>query len=416
MFNKLRISVFAAVLSLITYGAQAQNVPSPDDLLKAGRNAINIDQDYLKAIALLRKAYTLNPEYTDVKIMLGRAYQFNNQTDSARYFFTEARVKDPSNLDLLNYLVGLEYEAGDIPASISYIDSALVYQPKSENLLLKKASILYDSKDYPRAQVTTDELLAINAKNEKALSLNNQLSLVTASNKVSVYYNYSSFDKLFEPWHSATFGYQKTTRVGSFGGYVTYVNRSNGMSGLQYELESYPKISKTMYGNFAVALSSGDPVFPEITARGALFKAVGTYEFEGGLRYVGTPADKFMIYNAGISKYVSRFLLNFKAYLMDFEGASGQGYQLSSRYFINDNPDNVFIIGAGTGVAPDLSNKSLGIANVANLSGRRLFSEYRRVVRDRNIVSLMLNVGHDEYTASKSANQVSVGFGYQRKF
>ena len=416
MFNKLRISVFTAVLSLMTYGAQAQNVNSADDLLKAGRNAINIDQDYPKAIALLRKAYTLNPKYTDVKIMLGRAYQFNNQTDSARYFFTEARAKDPSNLDLLNYLVGLEYSTGKIDESISYLDSALVYHPQSESLLLKKASMLYDKKEYLDAQLVIKDLLAINSKNEKALRLNNQLSLVTASNKISLYYTYSSFDKLFEPWHSTSIGYQKTTKIGSFGGHVTYVNRSNGMSGLQYEFESYPKISKSVYGNFAVALSSGDPVFPEVTARGALYKAVKSYEFEGGLRYVGTPAEKFMIYNAGISKYVSNFLLNFKAYFMDFEGASGQGYQFSSRYYYSENPGNVFIVGAGTGVAPDLANRSLGISNVANLSGRRIFSEYRRVIKNRNTLSVLASMGHDEYTKTKSANQVTIGFGLQRKF
>jgi YaiO family outer membrane protein len=416
MFNILRISVFIAVMSLVTYSAQAQNVNSADDLLIAGQKAITIEQDYPKAISLLRRANFLSPGYTDVKILLGRAYQFNNQQDSARYFFLQARLKDPSNLDLLNYLVGLEYGAGKIAESISYLDSALVYHPQSESLLLKKASMLYDNKDYSDAQLVIDDLLAINSKNEKALRLNSQLNLVTASNKVSLYYNYSSFDKLFEPWHSTSVGYQKTTKIGSFGGHITYVNRSNGMSGLQYEFESYPKISKTVYGNFAVALSSGDPVFPEITARGALYKAVKSYEFEGGLRYVGTPSEKFMIYNAGISKYVSNFLLNFKAYFMDFEGASGQGYQFSSRYYYSENPGNVFIIGAGTGVAPDLTNRSLGISNVANLSGRRLFSEYRRVIKDSNTLSLLASIGHDEYTKTKSANQVTIGLGFQRKF
>jgi len=416
MFNILRISVFIAVMSLVTYSAQAQNVNSADDLLKMGGSAIRNDKDYPKAITLLRKAYSLSPDYTDVKILLGRAYQLNKQADSARHFFKDARLKEPANPDLLNYMIGLEYEAGNVERSITYIDSALVYHPRSEDFLLKKASMLYDQKQYTESQVVLKNLMAVNANNEKATRLKNQLNQVISSNKISLYYDYSHFDKLFKPWHSLSVSYQRTTPVGSVIGRINYANRSNGLAGYQYEVESYPLFTKSFYGNFSAALSSGDPVFPEFTAKAALFKALGSYEVEGGVRYLTAPEQKVFIYNAGLSKYVSNFLLNFKAYLSDFDAASGQGYQLSARYYYGENADDIFIFGAGTGVAPDLTNKNLGIANVTNLSGRRAFTEYRRVIGGRNILSLMASLGYDEYTTTKSANQYTVGFGYQRKF
>ena len=233
---------------------------------------------------------------------------------------------------------------------------------------------------------------------------------------MSLNYDYTNFDNLFKPWHSTSLAYQRTTGFGSFSGRVTYADRSNGLSGYQYEVESYPKISKTVYGNFAIALSSGDPVFPAFTARGALYKALGSFEIEGGLRYVSTPGENFFIYNAGFSKYVSTFLLNFKAYLLDFNETTGQGFQLSARYYFSENANNVFIVGAGSGVAPDLTNRNLGIANVASLSAKRIFAEYRHVVASKNILSLLASTGNEEYTATKSANQYNIGVGYLRKF
>ena len=416
MYKNLRISIIVVLITAAGYNSQAQNVNSSDDLLIAGRTAIVEEKDYRKAITLLRRANEISPNYNDVKILLGRAYQLNNNVDSARHFYNDARRKAPANTDLLNYIIGLEYNAGNVSGAIANIDSALALNPMSEELHLKKSSMLFGEKRYNESQQAVNTLLKINSKNEKAIRLNNQLNFITAANRVSVYYHYSSFDKLYEPCHSTSLSYMRTTERGSIGGHVSYINRSNGLAGYQYELEAYPKVSRTIYGNFALAVSSGDPVFPEFTARGALYKAVKAYEFEGGMRYVRTPAEKFFIYNAGISKYVSNFLLNFKAYLLDFEGTSGQGFQLSSRYYYSENPNNVFIIGAGTGLAPDLANRSLGIANVANLSGRRIFSEYRRVIGLTNILSLHASAGHDEYTATKSANQITVGLGYQRKF
>ena len=416
MYKNLRISFIIVFMLSVAFESKGQDVISSDDLLTAGRAAMSGEKDYPKAINLLRKAHSQSPEYTEVTILLGRAYQLNSQVDSARYFFERARLKEPANADLLNYLIGLEYGAGNTNNAISYIDSALVVNPKSEELLLKKASMLYDEKEYNRSQLAINELMAVNNKNQQATRLKNQLAFVTSSNTVSLNYDYSHFDELFNPWHSTSLAYQRTTGIGSISGRVTYANRSNGLSGYQYELEAYPLISKSVYGNFAVALSSGDPVFPQLTTRGALYKSLGSFELEGGLRYVSMPDEHFFIYNGGVSKYVSNFLLNFKAYIMDFKGATGQGFQVSSRYYYSENPNNVFIVGAGTGIAPDLSNRNMGIGNLSNLSGKRLFAEYRRVISTVNILSLLASAGNDEYTSTKSANQYSIGLGFQRKF
>ena len=415
MFKNLYLLTCAFIIAS-GFTCLAQNLMSTDDLLKEGRNAISNQKDYKRAIDLLRKAYNIDFNYTDVQVALGRAYQLNNQIDSARFFFKEVRLKEPGNTDVLNYLVSLEYKAGNLEAAILNIDSALTYQPGSEELMLKKASMLFEDKQYKRSQLALKELLKINPKSDKAHNLVNQLSLVTASDRISAYYDYSYFDRVFEPWQTLSLGYQKNTLIGSFIGRANYANRGNGLAGYQFELESYPLFSKSFYGNFGLAFGTGDPVFPDFTAKSSLFKSFGTYELEGGFRYVKVPDEIFLIYSVGLSKYVSKFLLGFKIYISDFVGTSGEGFQLTSRYYYGDNVDNVFVLGLGTGVAPDLANRNLGIANIGNLSGKRIFSEYRRVLGSKNILSLLANVSYEEYTATKSANQYSIGVGYQRKF
>ena len=415
MFKNLYLLTCAFIIAS-GFTCLAQNLMSTDDLLKEGRNAISNQKDYKRAIDLLRKAYNIDSNYTDVQVALGRAYQLNNQIDSARFFFAEVRLKEPGNTDVLNYLVSLEYKAGNLEAAILNIDSALTYQPGSEELMLKKASMLFEDKQYKRSQLALKELLKINPKSDKAHNLVNQLSLVTASDRISAYYDYSYFDRVFEPWQTLSLGYQKNTLIGSFIGRANYANRGNGLAGYQFELESYPLFSKSFYGNFGLAFGTGDPVFPDFTAKSSLFKSFGTYELEGGFRYVKVPDEIFLIYSVGLSKYVSKFLLGFKIYISDFVGTSGEGFQLTSRYYYGDNVDNVFVLGLGTGVAPDLANRNLGIANIGNLSGKRIFSEYRRVLGSKNILSLLANVSYEEYTATKSANQYSIGVGYQRKF
>ena len=415
MFKNLYLLTCAFIIAS-GFTCLAQNLMSTDDLLKEGRNAISNQKDYKREIDLLRKAYNIDFNYTDVQVALGRAYQLNNQIDSARFFFAEVRLKEPGNTDVLNYLISLEYKAGNLETAILNIDSALTYQPGSEELMLKKASMLFEDKQYKRSQLALKELLKINPKNDKAHKLVNQLSLVTASDRISAYYDYSYFDRVFEPWQTLSLGYQKNTLIGSFIGRANYANRGNGLAGYQFELESYPLFSKSFYGNFGLAFGTGDPVFPDFTAKSSLFKSFGTYKLEGGFRYVKVPDEIFLIYSVGLSKYVSKFLLGFKIYISDFVGTSGEGFQLTSRYYYGDNVDNVFVLGLGTGVAPDLANRNLGIANIGNLSGKRIFSEYRRVLGSKNILSLLANVSYEEYTATKSANQYSIGVGYQRKF
>jgi YaiO family outer membrane protein len=104
-----------------------------------------------------------NQQYTanlvDLRLTAGRLLLQSEEYDMAAGQFRAVLAESPGNLDALNYLINLESAVGQPDSALYYADQALRYYPDNKDLLLKKAGVLTEMKQYDAANTITYQLM-----------------------------------------------------------------------------------------------------------------------------------------------------------------------------------------------------------------------------------------------------------------
>ncbi|RZL32015.1 MAG: tetratricopeptide repeat protein, partial [Pedobacter sp.] len=182
---KIKHIILIVLLNCMAFNLHAQKV-DVDKLLKQALHETNVTKNYPKAKTLAKKGLKISPNYTDIRLLLGRLYRLTDQPDSARLEFAKVLAKEPTNADALNYLKSLD-----------------------------------------NAQ-EADEIASL-------------------KNRVSITYNPTFFEREGKNnWNLLNVYYARLTKYGTILGRINYANRSYA-DGLQYELEAYPKHKTNNY-------------------------------------------------------------------------------------------------------------------------------------------------------------------------
>ncbi|NML41095.1 tetratricopeptide repeat protein [Chitinophaga sp. G-6-1-13] len=146
--EKSCIAFFFSLLFIYSgLSAQHSGLVSSDVLYKMALKARNEEKDYPKAIKFCKKALSQSPDYTDIRILLGKLYQETGQPVAAAFEWNVVLRKDPGNSDALHSLVNLYYSQHNAPEAICYIDMLLEKTPLDKDLLLKKYGLSEESGD-----------------------------------------------------------------------------------------------------------------------------------------------------------------------------------------------------------------------------------------------------------------------------
>jgi tetratricopeptide (TPR) repeat protein len=137
--------------------AFAQQQLSSDELFQQARKAAFERKDYALATELSKKALLVSPDYSDIRIFLGRVYTWWNKTDSARECFKKVLNLQPENEDASSAYADLEYWNNNAQEALLICENGLSFHPQSKVLLLKKAKCLIELKRYKQAN---DDLAA----------------------------------------------------------------------------------------------------------------------------------------------------------------------------------------------------------------------------------------------------------------
>ncbi|MBV9989350.1 MAG: YaiO family outer membrane beta-barrel protein, partial [Chitinophagaceae bacterium] len=268
------------------------NNSSSDELLAAARKAAFDGRNYEQAKQYLYQALKQSPDYVDVKIFLGRIHTWTDQPDSARYYFSNVLSARPEYEDAALGYSDLEYWNDNSERSLAVADAALKYHPASEALLFRKARALNALRRYEAADSAVLQVLRINSANSEARSLAERIKELSTRNKIGLSYDFVYFDKQFsDPWHLLSFDYTRRTGIGSITGRINYANRFRE-SGVQYELEAYPRLSKTFYTYLNIGYSDKVGVFPAWRGGFSLYiNLPKSYEAELGFRYLKFSGD-----------------------------------------------------------------------------------------------------------------------------
>lgn len=398
--------------------AFAQDTTSSDGLLAEARKAAFDRDDYPLAKAYLYKALAKSPDYADVKIFLGRIYTWTKMPDSARYFFNDVLKKDPTYEDASFALASLEYWNDEYPTALRVLDSALQHHPASENLLLLRGKVLFAARNFAEAQVAIDKLFAVNKNNTEARSLAGRIRESAAKNRIGMSYDYVYFDKQFSnPWHLASFDYGRTTGIGSVTGRINYANRF-AENGVQYEIEAYPRISKTFYTYMGLGYSDKIGVFPHWRGGFSLYiNLPKSYEGELGVRYLKFSGDPVWVYTGYLGKYYKSWLFGARAYITPstFTKTVSASYNLSARYYYGSADDVIGFV-LGYGISPDDRYNAIQLENSMKLLSYKVGASFRKKVSRVSVVTIDGNWFNQEYLPDTKGNQYQISLGWLFRF
>jgi YaiO family outer membrane protein len=402
--------------ALLCKASFAQTSLSSDELFQQARKAAFDEKNYPKAIGLSKQALSKSPDYSDIRVFLGRLYTWSDKTDSARVEFNRVLTRHPDNEDASFAYGSLEYWNNKSDNALKIVDAGLKYHPRSGDLLLLKAKVLNDLKQYAAANTTLDTLIKSDPGNSNARALADRIKDKTAKNKVGVTYDYIYFDKQFSsPWHLASIEYARQTDLGSIIGYLNYANRFN-TNGFQYEVDAYPHISKTFYAYVSGAYSDNVGIFPKFRSGFSLYANLPSgFEAEGGFRYLHFSGDTW-IYTASLGKYYKSFWFNFRTYLTPSNSSISQSYSLHVRYYTG-GADDYLALGVGTGISPDDPRNIILLNNGNNykLRSNNISAGYYCSIKRFNILFITASLDNQEYQFQTKGNQLDIGIGYQRR-
>lgn len=406
--------LFSLLICCTFLQAAAQDQRSSDQLFQDARKAAFDDKNYPLAIQLSRLALAKSPDYSDIRVFLGRIYTWSDHPDSARAEFRYVLQAHPDYEDAYVAITDLEYWNDRPDTALIYAEQGLQHYPRSEELLLRKARVLVAKRQLQEAAKTATALLAINPSNAAGRALLNSIKDQVRKNKIDISYDYTYFDKRFDqPWHLASIGYYRQTKLGTVIGRLNYGHKF-GEDGLQGEIEAYPRISPIFY-TYVNAGYSGSDIFPKYRGGFSLFANLpAAFEAELGFRYLYF-SDAVWVYTASVGKYYSNFWFNLRTYLTPGEGDLSRSFAFTTRYY-TAGADDFITAGIGTGISPDDQRNNINYAINTNLISYKFNLGYQRTVATLNIIGAMATWYYEEFREKTYGNQVNINIFYQRRF
>jgi YaiO family outer membrane protein len=393
----------------------AQENLSSDELFQLAKKTAS-NKNYLKAQEILKKAIIKSPENADMRIFLGRLYTWNNQLDSARAEFKSVLAQSPKNEDAYLAFSSLEYWNANSVKALKIVNNGLKYQPSSSSLLLLRAKILHSSRNFVQANLDVNKVLKLDPKNTEARALSSRITENSSKNRISISYDYFYFDNFRgrAPWNLASFDWSRQTTLGSLTGRVNYANRFNN-SGVQFEIDAYPIISKTFYSYLNIGYSKDNNVFPSTKTGFSLFANLpNSFEAEGGFRYLNF-SNSIWIYTASVGKYYKNYWFNLRTYLTPDNKNITQAYAITARYYYA-GPNDYISFSAGTGISPDANNNVLLNTSTYKLRSNNIGLGIRHTLKATNIIQIAGSFNKQEYLPTIKGNQINLGLSYQKRF
>lgn len=415
IFKKQFFLTFLFLTALINSNSLfAQEQLSSDELFQQARTAAFDKKDYTLATQLSKKALIISPDYSEIRIFLGRVYTWWRKTDSARGCFKKVLEQEPGNEDAASAYADLEYWNSNPSEALLVCENGLTFHPESKVLLLKKAKNLIELKKYKEANDDLAGLLKIDPKNAGARSLLEKIKDQRVKDKIGISYDLATFDKQFDdPWHIVSLDYSRSTKAGSFTGRVNYANRFK-TNALQFEAEAYPRISKTFYSYVNAGISNKSVVFPQFRSGFSLYANLPkSFEVEAGLRYLYF-SDATWIYTASVGKYFKNYWFNFRTFMTPATESVSNSYTFTTRYYFKET--NYFGVALGTGISPDETANNIQLADSYKLKSYRISADYRNTFKTLNSMLLSFSIMRQEYLPKVTGNEYLFSLGYQRRF
>ena len=407
--------IFIFFISVCVYSQKIDT----DSLLVQTNNLIKLKKfSEAKKLALLGNKTA--PDYLDFQLALGQIYLQTGKKDSARYYFKYVVDKNNKYKEAFAYLSNLELAENNIVQAKIVIDKGLQIYPDDEDFLFKKFQIINSENNDVDTIAFLETLKQKFPNNKKIQQELIQLKTKTASNRIGITYNNTSFSRNgVGPWHLIGLQYITEKKIASVIARINYAERYNfntKNTGLQYELESYFNTSKKTYSYVNVAYSANDNVFPVLRLGYSFYYSFNKgWEADAGMRYTKTTNFEFYAAAFGIGKYIGPYWLNLKSYFQFFENKNYPSITATGRYYFNTKYDylSAFI---GTGTNPD-ERITLGqFENRFAFKSYRFGAGFNKILSQQYILGFQASFNNQEYKLKSFQNEFDFFVSLQYKF
>ena len=386
-----------------------------DELFTQARQAAFDQKNYPLALERCRMALAKSPDYTDIRVLMGRVYYWHGQPDSARITLAKAVELSPQHEDAAFAAGSIAYYLHQYPEALGYCEGGLQYHRSSADLLLLKTKVLIATRQYSEALAITDTLLRNQPPVKEARVLADRIKDYRSANRMGVRYDYTHFSKQFDQgWHQASIDYTRQTRMGPLTARINYGHRF-GESGWQVEAEAYPRISRKLYTYVSLGYSPDRPIFPQFRSGFSLYVNLPkSFEVDAGFRYLHFNEDTW-IFTGALGKYYQSWWFNLRAYITPSSSRIAQAWEATTRYYLA-GADDYLSLSVGTGLSPDQGNQAILLNSNYKLITRRASASYFFSCRKMNLFSLGLSWANVEYLPKTRDNQVNASISYHRRF
>jgi len=398
-----------------------ESIKNPVDTTYIKARKLALAGKYDSAKVICNKVLVESPDYSDFRVLLARIYYWNKQTDSARYEL-KLIIDKRAFEDAFVAISDMERWQGKDSASLKYASTGLDSFPTSEDLLIRKARALDNLNQSKEAYHLLDSLLKVDKNNDEARQLAENINRNLSVNSIQIAYYLDDFNRQFggTQWHLISLQYGHT--FDNFGSVLWRINWANRFSesGVQYEMDAYPSISKKMYMYLNVGYSPYEPVFPQFRFGASLYRSFpSAFEGEIGFRWLYFTSPT-ILYVASIGKYYKDFWFSLRGtfILNDYGPGFSQSYAFITRLY-GKTPNDYWAFTLGYGRSPD-DISTLDLLNNPPTTSYRVSIGKQISYKQLNIFFATIGITNSGfyYTGPTlyNGNDYYFNIGYQRLF
>lgn len=243
---------------------------------------------------------------SETNSLLARIDSWDGNYIEARKKFNKITSIDRKNGDVWISAIKNELYAKNNAIALGLANKALIFlENNTEVERLKQLALLnIKNKKYPELIADVDFVRSSNSK-KSAKEKNNPKKAKAnleeeakkekkmekkALNRINFRSSVTVFDEIYGAALSSSISYRRKTLAGSLIPRINYSNR-NDKTGVQYDLDFYPKFSKRLYAYLNYGYSDSS-IYPTHKGGGDLYASIpGAFEFSAGFRHFST-ADR----------------------------------------------------------------------------------------------------------------------------
>jgi len=351
------------------------------------------------------------PDYTDVRNLLAKTYSWDGNHNEARKHFNKITSVERQNKEVWIAAIKNEMYAKNYTIALGLANKALTFIKDDSDLQNLHNDIINEIYSKQNATETSaeDELKETEAKFYK--------------NRIGIVNSLDVFDIVYDPMIYSGVEYIRETEIGKIIPRVNYSNRFN-INGLQYEMDFYPKISKTFYAYTNYGYSNSR-VFPNHRAGAELFANLPkALEVSAGMRYLDFVTSRAIIYTGSLGLYNGDYYFSLRPYITPrTDGPIGVSGSLLARKYFQDR-ENYFGINLIMGYSPEIkqliSDSDIVLAEtLLFVESQQLLFEYQFTGNSlTNSYRASLGITRQElvFDPGKFFLALSAGFRYHTKF